>query len=158
MSSLDQIREKIISPDALDVFSANKPKGTMVFTNGCFDIIHRGHIAYLSKAADLGDFLFIGLNTDASVRRLKGESRPLQDEASRALILAAMAYVDYVCLFDEDTPHNLIRTLLPDVLVKGGDYQPEKIVGYQEVVANGGIVKTIDFVNGFSSTSVIKKL
>lgn len=135
-------------------FKENK----IVFTNGCFDLIHRGHVEYLAKASALGDVLVVGLNTDASVRSIKGRSRPLQDEYSRALILAAMRFVDYVVLFDEDTPENLIRKIQPDVLVKGGDYKPSEIAGYDIVTAKGGKVVTIELVENFSTTRLIKKI
>lgn len=130
----------------------------IVFTNGCFDIVHQGHIEYLSKAASLGTKLIIGLNTDSSVRRLKGESRPVNNEYSRALLLSSLLFVDKVVCFDEDTPLELIRYIQPDILVKGSDYKPENIVGYDIVKAKGGEIATIDFVNGFSSTSILNKL
>lgn len=131
----------------------------IVFTNGCFDILHRGHVEYLSKARDLGDVLVLGLNTDNSVKRLgKSPERPINKEDSRAIILAALECVDYIVLFDEDTPLELITKVLPDVLVKGDDYKPENIVGYDVVTKNGGIVKTITFVEGFSTTGIISKL
>jgi rfaE bifunctional protein nucleotidyltransferase chain/domain len=130
----------------------------IVFTNGVFDLLHTGHITYLTKAAELGKRLVIGLNTDASVKRLKGPDRPVNDENSRALLLAALFFVDAIVMFDEDTPLNLITDLLPDILVKGSDYTIDKIVGAKEVIANGGEVKTIDFVAGFSSTSIIQKI
>ena len=110
----------------------------IVFTNGCFDVLHRGHIQYLAKAAALGDSLVIGLNTDASVKKLKGPSRPYLDEDTRALILASLGFVTAVVLFDEDTPYDLIKRIQPDVLVKGGDYKTEEIVGYDMVKAKGG--------------------
>jgi D-glycero-beta-D-manno-heptose 1-phosphate adenylyltransferase len=131
----------------------------IVFTNGCFDILHRGHVEYLSKARDLGDVLVLGLNTDNSVKRLgKSPERPINKEDSRAIILAALECVDYIVLFDEDTPLELITKVLPDVLVKGDDYKPENIVGYDVVTKNGGTVKTITFVEGFSTTGIISKL
>ena len=129
----------------------------IVFTNGCFDIIHRGHAEYLSKAADLGNILVVGLNSDASVKRLKGESRPVQDEQTRALILASMFFITYVVIFDEETPYELIKSVQPDVLVKGGDYEIKKIVGYDIVTAKGGKVLTIPFVEGHSTTSILSK-
>ncbi len=135
-----------------------KQKRKVVFTNGCFDIIHRGHVEYLKKASQSGDILFIGLNSDDSVKRLKGESRPLQDQFSRALILASFQFTDYVCIFNEDTPYELIKLVQPEVLIKGSDYKPEDIVGYDIVTANNGKVVTIDFVQGFSSTAIIKKI
>jgi len=130
----------------------------VVFTNGVFDLLHIGHITYLAKAAELGDKLIIGLNADSSVRRIKGESRPVNDQNSRAAILAALFFVDAIVVFEEDTPLNLISTLLPDYLVKGADYSVENIVGAKEVIANGGEVKTINFVEGYSSTSIINKI
>ncbi|OQY02830.1 MAG: D-glycero-beta-D-manno-heptose 1-phosphate adenylyltransferase [Bacteroidetes bacterium 4572_117] len=129
----------------------------IVFTNGCFDILHRGHIEYLAKAADLGDVLIIGLNTDGSVKRLKGESRPVQDEDSRAINLSALRFVDHVIMFDEDTPYELIKELQPDILVKGSDYKEHEIVGFDIVKNNGGKVETIDFVEGYSTTDILKK-
>jgi len=160
-TDLEVLQAKIITdPVALDrliavwKFKENK----IVFTNGCFDLIHRGHIEYLAKASALGDVLVVGLNTDASVRSIKGRSRPLQDEYSRALILAAMRFVDFVVLFDEDTPENLIRKIQPDVLVKGGDYKPSEIVGYDIVTAKGGKVLTIELVENYSTTRLIKKI
>ena len=130
----------------------------VVFTNGVFDLLHIGHITYMAKAAELGDKLIIGLNADSSVKRLKGEGRPVNDQNSRALLLSALFFVDAVVVFEEDTPLNLISTLLPDVLVKGADYAIENIVGGKEVIANGGEVKTIDFVDGYSSTAIIKRI
>lgn len=130
----------------------------VVFTNGCFDILHLGHIDYLSKAADLGDRLIIGLNTDASVSKLKGPSRPIIDQITRASKLAAFAFVDAVIYFDEETPLNLINTVKPNVLVKGGDYTIDTIVGAQEVLGNGGLVEVIPFLDGHSSTAIINKI
>jgi D-glycero-beta-D-manno-heptose 1-phosphate adenylyltransferase len=130
----------------------------VVFTNGVFDLVHIGHLTYLSKAAEQGDKLIIGLNSDASVKRIKGESRPINDQNSRAALLASFFFVDAVVVFEEDTPLNLITTLLPDVLIKGADYAIENIVGGKEVVANGGEVKTITFVDGYSSTSIINRI
>ncbi len=131
----------------------------IVFTNGVFDILHQGHIDYLSKAADLGDVLIVGLNTDHSVKSLnKGTSRPIQDEKSRAMILAALRFVDLVVLFDESTPYELIKTVQPDILVKGADYKPQEIVGYDIVQEKGGKVITIDFLPGFSTTSIENKI
>lgn len=130
----------------------------VVFTNGVFDLIHIGHITYLAKAAELGHKLIIGLNSDESVRRLKGPTRPVNNQHSRAMLLAAFFYVDAIVIFGEDTPQQLISTLLPDVLVKGADYQVENIAGAKEVLANGGEVKTITFVDGYSSTAIINKI
>jgi len=130
----------------------------VVFTNGVFDLLHIGHITYMAKAAELGDKLIIGLNSDSSVKRIKGENRPVNDQSNRAALLAALFFVDAVVVFDEDTPLNLITALMPDILVKGADYSIENIVGAKEVIANGGEVKTIDFVEGYSSTSIIEKI
>lgn len=130
----------------------------IVFTNGVFDILHEGHIASLSEAAALGHILIVGVNADASVKRLKGESRPVNNENSRALILASLVLTDAVIIFEEDTPLNLITAILPDVLVKGGDYTLEQIVGAKEVMANGGEVKIAAILEGFSTTSIIEKM
>lgn len=131
----------------------------IVFTNGCFDLLHLGHIDTLSKAADFGDVLVIGLNSDASVKLLKkGDSRPLQDEHSRAMILAALGFVTAVVLFDEETPRELIAAIQPDVLVKGGDYKVEQIAGHDIVLARGGEVKLIPLVEGYSTTAIEKKI
>jgi rfaE bifunctional protein nucleotidyltransferase chain/domain len=130
----------------------------IVFTNGCFDILHRGHIEYLSQARDKGNVLVIGLNSDASVKRIKGDSRPVQDEMSRALVLASLRFVDAVVLFDEDTPLDLISFVKPDVLVKGGDYTEDTIVGADIVKANGGEVVTIPLVEGYSTSSILEKV
>ena len=130
----------------------------IVFTNGCFDILHRGHIEYLAQAANLGTKLIIGLNSDASVKRLKGENRPVNDENARALALASLIFVDEVILFDSDTPYDLIDYVQPDVLVNGGDYNPEEIVGYDIVKAKNGKIITIDFVEGYSTTSILNKI
>jgi D-beta-D-heptose 7-phosphate kinase/D-beta-D-heptose 1-phosphate adenosyltransferase len=130
----------------------------LVFTNGCFDVLHPGHVSYLDTARRLGDALVVGVNTDASVQRLKGPSRPLVAQGDRAVVLAALASVDAVTLFDEDTPHGLISELLPDILVKGGDYEIHEIVGGDEVRAAGGEVLTIPFVPGYSTTSLLQQL
>jgi D-glycero-beta-D-manno-heptose 1-phosphate adenylyltransferase len=130
----------------------------VVFTNGCFDLLHLGHVDYLEKARSLGDRLVIGLNTDDSVSRFKGPERPLQDQQSRARILAALQFVDAVVFFNEDTPLNLISELLPNVLVKGSDYLAENIVGADVVKKAGGKVETIDFVPGYSTTRIVEKI
>ena len=127
----------------------------IVFTNGCFDILHRGHIEYLSQSRDRGAVLIIGLNSDASVNRIKGEGRPVQDEMSRALVLASLRIVDAVVLFDEDTPYELIKLVKPDVLVKGADYTEDTIVGADIVRANGGEVVTIPIVEGYSTSKIL---
>ena len=130
----------------------------IVFTNGCFDLLHLGHVDYLEKARNLGDRLIVGLNTDNSVSRFKGPERPLQDQISRARVLAALQFVDLVVFFNEDTPLNLISALLPNVLVKGSDYLTENIVGATIVMKHGGVVKTIDFVEGYSTTRIVEKI
>lgn len=130
----------------------------VVFTNGCFDLLHLGHVDYLEKARNLGDVLVVGLNTDDSVSRFKGPERPIQDQRSRARVMAALAAVDLVVLFNEDTPQNLISALIPHVLVKGSDYLAENIVGADVVKKAGGEVKTIDFVPGYSTTRIIERI
>jgi D-beta-D-heptose 7-phosphate kinase/D-beta-D-heptose 1-phosphate adenosyltransferase len=130
----------------------------VVFTNGCFDIIHRGHVEYLTKAKAKGDILVVGLNTDASVRRLKGPSRPVVSQDDRAVVMAALGMVDYVCLFDEDTPLELITAVIPDVLVKGADWPIDKVVGREVVESAGGTVQTIEFVPDRSTTSIIERI
>jgi rfaE bifunctional protein nucleotidyltransferase chain/domain len=129
-----------------------------VFTNGCFDILHQGHIYSLSQAAKEADILIVGINSDASVKKLKGESRPVNDQASRALMLASLIMVDAVVIFEEDTPFELISALLPDVLVKGGDYTLDQIVGAKEVMANGGRVIINPIIEGFSTTNIINRM
>lgn len=160
MTQLDKITNKIKSRnEAQDIVSQWIQNGdSIVFTNGCFDIVHRGHIDYLSKAKDKGTKLVLGLNTDASVQRLKGPNRPVVDEQSRAILMAALQFIDLVVFFDEDTPYELIKALQPDVLVKGSDYKAEDIVGYDILMAKGGKVETIDFVEGFSTTSIVEKI
>ncbi|MBE9480269.1 MAG: D-glycero-beta-D-manno-heptose 1-phosphate adenylyltransferase [Bacteroidetes bacterium] len=159
MSKLEIIKSKIFSKESLKYqlaiwrFLSKK----IVFTNGCFDILHLGHIDYLSKAAEFGDVLIVGLNSDDSVRTIKGINRPINNENSRAMILASLGFVSAVILFDEDTPYNLIKFVQPDILIKGSDYKPEDIVGYDIVKAKGGEIKTIDFLPGYSTTSIIDK-
>ena len=130
----------------------------IVFTNGCFDLLHVGHVRYLAQAKKLGDFLIIGLNSDSSVKELKGEDRPINSFEDRATLLSAIESVDLVIMFEEQTPENLIKDIVPDILVKGGDYNIEDIVGYQTVMQNGGQVKTISFYDGYSSTNYINKI
>jgi len=161
MSFHNQLKEKIVSQDqALKSIKAGREKNKkIVFTNGCFDIIHPGHIDYLSQARDLGDILVLGLNTDQSVRRLnKGSNRPINDERTRAYVLAGLASVDLIVFFDEETPYNLIKLLQPNVLVKGKDYEVEKIIGFDILKENGGEVITIPFLEGYSTSSLIKKI
>jgi rfaE bifunctional protein nucleotidyltransferase chain/domain len=131
---------------------------TIAFTNGCFDILHEGHIYSLSQAASEADVLIVGVNTDRSVGKLKGEDRPVNNENSRALLLASLVMTDAITLFDEDTPHELIKLILPDVIVKGGDYTVDQIVGAKEVVANGGRVVINPLLQGFSTTGIIGKI
>ena len=130
----------------------------MVFTNGCFDLLHFGHLHYLSQARDLGHRLIIGVNDDASVRRLKGAHRPVKDEQTRAILLAGMECVDAVTIFTEDTPLDLIKTILPDILVKGGDWKPEQIVGSEVLLANGGEVHSLPYIEGNSTTNLESKI
>lgn len=160
MKHLEKIYDKISDKDSLEArLKLWREEGKkVVFSNGCFDILHRGHVEYLSKAADLGDVLVIGLNTDASVKRLKGPSRPVNDEKARAVVLAALEFIDAVVFFEEDTPYNLIKFVQPDVLVKGNDYKVEDIVGYDIVINKGGKVETIELVEGFSTTKTIEKM
>ena len=151
---------KIITRDqAIQIRNRLKDIGAkVVFTNGCFDLIHRGHVTYLQKASAHGEALFLGLNTDESVSRLKGHNRPILPLEDRAGVLAALECIDYIIPFAEDTPKNLIAALLPDVLIKGGDYQPEEIVGREEVESQGGIVTTIPLIEGQSTTHIIKNI
>lgn len=154
------IEDKIKDWDeASALVSSWKEQGQkIVFTNGCFDILHRGHVDYLEKARALGNKLVIGLNSDSSVSKFKGADRPIQDETSRAHILASLQYVDLVVLFAEETPFLLISKLIPNILVKGSDYLAENIVGADVVLQNGGEVKTIDFVPGYSTSRIIEKI
>nr|WP_294895320.1 D-glycero-beta-D-manno-heptose 1-phosphate adenylyltransferase [uncultured Pedobacter sp.] len=154
------MKNKIMDLDTAKtlVESWKKDHQKIVFTNGCFDLLHAGHVAYLSEAAGLGDKLIIGLNSDSSVKKLKGESRPINDDLTRSTLLASMSFVDAVVFFSEETPFKLISTLLPDILVKGGDYSIDGIIGAKEVIANGGDVKSLSFLPGYSSTSIIEKI
>ena len=160
MDKLNIIQSKIIDINNIESHLTywNLKNKKIVFTNGCFDILHRGHIEYLAQAANHGDILVIGLNTDNSVRRIKGDSRPVQDQVARAMVLASLQFVSAVILFDEDTPYELIKRVQPDILIKGSDYKTEDIVGYDIVTAKGGEVITIDFIEGYSTTSIIEKL
>ncbi len=161
MKAVQHIQQKILKPSELEQalhrwrLSGNNK---IAFTNGCFDILHAGHIHSLSQAASFADILIVGVNSDASTKRLKGPTRPINQEQNRALLLASLVMVDAVVLFDEDTPLQLINTILPDVLVKGGDYTIDTIVGAKEVIANGGKVEIIPLVEGLSSTSILKKI
>jgi rfaE bifunctional protein nucleotidyltransferase chain/domain len=160
MSSFAHIQQKIQTAEQLrDTVARWRAAGErIVFTNGCFDILHYGHLHYLAEARDLGERLVIGLNSGDSVRRLKGPARPINDEATRAHLLAALEVVDAVVFFDEDTPLELIKTAMPDVLVKGGDWKPEQIVGSDIVLANGGQVHSLPFVDGYSTTNIEQKI
>jgi rfaE bifunctional protein nucleotidyltransferase chain/domain len=152
------IKKNLTLAEALKLIHPSvREKKKIVFTNGCFDILHRGHIYYLSKAAELGDVLVIGLNSDASVTKLKGAGRPVNNQEARAEVLGALAFVDYIIVFYEETPLDLINALQPDLLVKGGDYNVEDIVGYREVTSRGGRVVTIPLLKGYSSSSIIQK-
>ena len=159
MTNIEVIKAKIIDskqlPKQMSQWRANHEK--VVFTNGCFDIIHIGHLINLSKSADLGSKLIVGLNTDASVKRLKGSNRPINKEYDRAMILAGFRFVDAVVLFNSDTPYELIKEVNPHIITKGGDYKSKDVVGYDIVAQNGGEVVIIDIVDGFSSTSIIEK-
>jgi len=156
MKSTDKI---LTRPELLKQVAAWKAQGLrIVFTNGCFDLLHLGHVDYLEKAKALGDKLLVGVNTDASVSRLKGPSRPLQDEMSRARIMASLLFIDAVVLFDEETPYELIKAVMPDILVKGDDYALENIVGHDIVLNNGGEVKTIALVKGYSTSGIVDKI
>ena len=151
------LHEKILSPFALVQRFARPRSESLVFTNGVFDLLHRGHVEYLFAARQLGDRLVVGLNTDASVSRLKGPGRPVTNEQDRAVVLSGLACVDAVTFFDEDTPRELISTLLPDVLVKGGDYAPDQIVGKAEVEAAGGKVIVLPYLEGRSTTEILQR-
>lgn len=140
------------------VKSEKKSGKRIVFTNGCFDIIHRGHVEYLASAKSEGNLLIIGLNSDSSVRRLKGIGRPINNEQDRAVVLSALKPVDYVIIFDEDTPFELIKDIMPDVLVKGGDYNIDTIVGADIVQKSGGIVKVIPYIEGISTTKIMERI
>lgn len=157
---MKQTSHKIVSQQELQkrIKSWQSKGQKVVFSNGCFDILHLGHIDYLEKARAFGDKLVIGLNSDDSVRVLKGSSRPVNLQEARARMLAALSFVDGVTVFEEETPQELIEYLLPNVLVKGSDYNIENIVGAKSVIANGGSVETIDLVNGYSTTNIIEKI
>lgn len=149
------MNKKITDIEKLKEILNKKNNGKkIVFTNGCFDILHRGHVEYLQKAKELGDLLVLGLNSDSSVKRLKGESRPINNEKDRAIILSALECVDYIIIFNEDTPLELIKNLKPDILVKGGDYKIENVVGREYAKET----MIIDFVDGYSTTKIIKNI
>jgi len=154
------LARKIVTLNDIATLTAQwKAEGhKIVFTNGVFDLLHAGHVAYLSEASDLGDKLILGLNSDESVQRLKGPERPVNTETTRATLLASMFFIDAVVVFNEDTPLELIKSILPDVLVKGGDYTIDTIVGAKETIANGGRVEVLSFLPGYSSTAIINKI
>lgn len=160
MKQTEAIRKKICNLPELKSLTKQWQliSKSFVFTNGVFDVLHRGHIAVLSEAAKQGDKLIVALNSDASVKRLKGASRPINNEEDRALMMAALVMVDAVIIFEDDTPLQLIKELLPDVLVKGGDYTEDTIVGASEVNANGGKVVVVPLEEGYSTTGTIKKI
>ncbi len=162
MNHHEHIYSKILTLDELTerlgVMRQGQQKPVVVFSNGCFDLVHRGHVDYLSRARDLGDLLVVGLNSDSSVRRLKGESRPVSNESSRAAVLAAMEFVDYVVVFEEDTPLRLIENICPDILVKGGDYDRSNVVGADFVEAHGGRLELLSLVPGESTTRLVERI
>ena len=160
MKQTDAVKNRILDRQELikEVVRLRLKSKTIAFTNGVFDILHEGHIAVLSKAASFADVLIVGLNSDASVKKIKGEDRPVNKENSRALILASLIMVDNVVIFEEDTPIEIIKLIQPDVLVKGGDYTLDTIVGAKEVMANGGRVEIVPLMEGFSTTTIIKKI
>lgn len=160
MTTFQHLQSKIQDWQQIAQTVANwKAQGQkVVFTNGCFDILHYGHIHYLSEASDLGDKLIIGLNAAASVSRLKGPHRPINDELTREHLLAAFAFVDAVVAFEQDTPYELIQTIVPNVLVKGGDWQPQDIIGSDIVLLNGGEVKSLPYIQGYSTTNIEQKI
>ena len=160
MRSVNSIPKKIVDlPSLVKQVAVWRFLGKkIVFTNGCFDILHEGHIHSLSQAASFGDVLIVAANSDASTKRLKGDNRPVNNEHSRSLLLASLAIVDAVILFDEDTPLELIKAVMPDILVKGGDYTVDQIAGAKDVIANGGEVKIVPLLQGFSTTGIIEKI
>lgn len=161
LTNLDILKKKIFIREQLirQVAIWRMKDFRIVFTNGCFDILHPGHVDYLSKAADLGDVLIIGLNSDNSIKQLnKGINRPIQSENDRALILSSIQFIEAICIFDEATPYDLIKAIQPDVLVKGGDWKETDIVGADIVKAKGGTVMSIPFVEGYSTTSIEAKI
>jgi D-glycero-beta-D-manno-heptose 1-phosphate adenylyltransferase len=160
MDALSAIQHKIQTrTEAAATVAHWKQEGSrVVFTNGCFDILHYGHIQYLAEARDLGQRLVVGLNASESVSRLKGPHRPINDEKTRTYLLAALQTVDLVVIFEEDTPFDLITALLPDVLVKGGDWKPEQIVGSDVVLARGGEVRSLQFAEGYSTTNIEQRI
>ncbi len=159
-SKYQRILNKIKTKPSLEkqITIWKKEGKTITFTNGCFDILHRGHAEYLAKAAEFSDLLIVGLNADASVTRLKGKNRPIVNQEERAILLASLEVIDAVIIFEEDTPYNMIQLILPNCLVKGADYKPEDIIGYDIVAKNGGKIKTIELSPGCSTTNIIEKV
>jgi len=160
MTNLLSIKSKIYTlSELIEQSKIWRSKGDkIVFTNGCFDLVHRGHVEVLANTADLGDRLIIGLNSDTSIHKLKGEKRPIIDENSRAILLASLQFIDAIVLFSEATPYQLIEAILPDILAKGGDYKVEEITGHELVLRNGGEVILVPFIHGFSTTNIINKI
>ncbi len=160
MNKLEIVRSRIYSLDSITrtCYQWRLLGKKIVFTNGCFDILHLGHIEYLAKAAEIGGKFIIGMNSDASVKKIKGNHRPINDEYSRSMVLASLRFVDAVVLFDDETPYELIKAIQPDVLVKGKDYLEENIVGYDIVTGKGGKVMTVDLTEGYSTTSIEEKI
>ena len=160
MKHLEELNNKIYRLDDLvtNVVKWKNQGRKIVFTNGCFDIVHKGHIELLAKTADLGDKLIVAINSDASIKNLKGEDRPIIDQDARSMLLAGFSVVDAVVIFEEETPLNLIQKLLPNILSKGGDYNQEEIVGYKEIKESGGKVITVPLTYGFSTTSIVNQI
>lgn len=160
MSNLQSIKSKIYTlPKLVEQSKVWRNNGEkIVFTNGCFDLLHRGHVEVLANTSDLGDKLIVGLNTDSSIQDLKGKNRPIIDENSRAILLASLQFIDAIVFFSEDTPYHLIETILPDILAKGGDYKVEEIIGHEVVLQNGGEVILVPFIDGFSTTNIVNKI
>ena len=158
MKAPDRIQSKIIERKNISSYKREHVIRPLVFTNGCFDLLHPGHISYLMKARELGNFLWIGLNTDESVRKLKGQKRPVNSELTRSILLASLFFVDAVTIFDEDTPIHLLEEIHPDIHIKGGDYNKEDLPEYNTVIEYGGRVEILPFIVGESTTGLIKKI
>ncbi len=160
MSRLEHIKNKIFTIEAIEkhLYIWRFQEKKIVFTNGCFDLLHFGHVDYLSEAADLGDVLIVGLNSDDSVRKLKGPKRPVNLQESRSFMLASLSFVSAVIIFDEETPEKLIEFIKPDLLIKGSDYKPEEIAGYNIVKSYGGEVKTVELIPGYSTSNILQKI
>ena len=154
----DKNNNKLVTINELKLILENQKGKKLVFTNGCFDILHRGHVSYLKAAAEFGDLLIVGLNSDRSVKRLKGQDRPVNTEEDRAIILGALEYVDFVVIFDEDTPLKMIKEVQPDVLVKGADYVKDDVIGASFVESYGGEVKLVRYLSEFSTTGILNKI